>query len=92
MDCSCEVAKNSIICHSERSEESRYHKVCVTEILPPYGRLNDNFVLTNMSFPFLFPSQEGRTLLPTKCLEIAICTFFLDFRLGEIHTWMEDFF
>ena len=29
------------LCHSERSEESRYHKVGVTEILPPYGRLND---------------------------------------------------
>ena len=28
-------------CHSERSEESRYHKVGVTEILPPCGRLND---------------------------------------------------
>ena len=26
---------------SERSEESRYHKVGVAEILPPYGRLND---------------------------------------------------
>ena len=26
---------------SERSEKSRYHKVGVTEILPPYGRLND---------------------------------------------------
>ena len=26
---------------SERSEESRYHKVGVTEILPPYGRQND---------------------------------------------------
>ena len=26
---------------SERSEESRYHKVVVTEILPPFGRLND---------------------------------------------------
>ena len=30
-----------IICHSERSEESRMHSLCVTEILPPYGRLND---------------------------------------------------
>ena len=38
-------------CHSERSEESREHKVGVTEIfrtessttrLPPCGRLNDN--------------------------------------------------
>ena len=29
------------LCHSERSEESRYHKVDVTEILPPSGRLND---------------------------------------------------
>ena len=29
------------LCHSERSEESRVHKVGVTEILPPYGRLND---------------------------------------------------
>ena len=29
------------LCHSERSEESRCHKVGVTEILPPYGRLND---------------------------------------------------
>ena len=28
-------------CHSERSEESRVHKVGVTEILPPCGRLND---------------------------------------------------
>ena len=28
-------------CHSERSEESREHKVGVTEILPPCGRLND---------------------------------------------------
>jgi hypothetical protein len=27
------------LCHSERSEESRYHKVGVTEILPPFGRL-----------------------------------------------------
>ena len=59
MDCSCVVAKNSIICHSERSEESRYHKVGVTEILPPYGRLNDNFVLTSMSFPFLIPLLRG---------------------------------
>ena len=25
----------------ERSEESRYHKVGVTEILPPYDRQND---------------------------------------------------
>ena len=25
----------------ERSEKSRYYKVCVTEILPPFGRLND---------------------------------------------------
>ena len=27
---------------SERSEESRVHKVGVTEILPPFGRLDDN--------------------------------------------------
>ena len=27
---------------SERSEESRYHKVGVTEILLSYGRLNDS--------------------------------------------------
>ena len=31
------------LCHSERSEESRYHKVGVTEILPPFGRLNDKW-------------------------------------------------
>jgi len=38
------------LCHSVRSEDellrqgekSRYHKVGVAEILPPYGRLNDN--------------------------------------------------
>ena len=29
------------ICHSERSEKSREHKVDVHEILPPFGRLND---------------------------------------------------
>ena len=30
-------------CHPERSEGSRVHKeVDVTEILPPYGRLDDN--------------------------------------------------
>ena len=29
-------------CHSERSEESRLHKVDASEILPPFGRLNDN--------------------------------------------------
>ena len=29
------------VCHPERSEGSREHKVGVTEILPPYGRLND---------------------------------------------------
>ncbi len=29
------------LCHLERSEKSRYHKVNVTEILPPFGRLND---------------------------------------------------
>ena len=33
------------LCHSERSEESRYHKVGVTEILPPFSRLNDNFFI-----------------------------------------------
>ena len=29
-------------CHPKRSEESREHQVSVTEILPPFGRLNDN--------------------------------------------------
>ena len=29
------------LCHPERSEGSREHKVGVTEILPPCGRLND---------------------------------------------------
>ena len=29
------------LCHPERSEGSREHKVGVTEILPPFGRLND---------------------------------------------------
>ena len=28
-------------CHSERSEESRVHQVGVSEILPPFGRLDD---------------------------------------------------
>ena len=42
------------LCHSERSEESRVHKVGVTEILPPYGRLNDNLVLTDISLPNLY--------------------------------------
>ena len=37
------------------------------------------------------PSQEGRTLLPTKRLQGAISAFFLYFRLLEIHTRMEDF-
>ena len=42
-----------ITCHSERSEESREHKeVNVHEILPPFGRLNDNYVLTDILFPF----------------------------------------
>ena len=39
-----------LLCHSERSEESRKYKVGVIEILPPFGRLNDNLVLTNISF------------------------------------------
>ena len=43
-----------LLCHSERSEESRGHKVGVTEILPPYGRLNDNLVLTDISLPNLY--------------------------------------
>ena len=30
-----------MICHPERSEGSREHKVSVIEILPPFGRLND---------------------------------------------------
>ena len=29
------------LCHPERSEGSREHQVGVTEILPPFGRLND---------------------------------------------------
>ena len=33
---------SSLICHSERSEESRLHPLDASEILPPYGRLNDN--------------------------------------------------
>jgi len=33
-----------LLCHSERSEESRKYKVDVIEILPPFGRLNDNLV------------------------------------------------
>ena len=31
-----------LINSSEQSEKSLYHKVSVTEILPPYGRLNDS--------------------------------------------------
>ena len=38
------------LCHPERSEGSREHKVGVTEILPPYGRLNDTFVSTSISY------------------------------------------
>ena len=30
------------LCHPERSEGSRKHQLSVTEILPPFGRLNDN--------------------------------------------------
>ena len=33
------------LCHSERSEESRKHPLDVTEILPPFSRLNDNFFI-----------------------------------------------
>ena len=33
---------SSFICHSERSEESRVHPLDASEILPPFGRLNDN--------------------------------------------------
>ena len=29
------------LCHPERSEGSREHQVGATEILPPFGRLND---------------------------------------------------
>ena len=37
------------------------------------------------------PSQEGRTLPPTKRLKVAIRTLPFDFRLGEIHFRMENF-
>ena len=30
------------LCRPERSEGSRVHQVSVTEIHPPFGRLNDN--------------------------------------------------
>ena len=33
---------NTLICHSERSEESRVQPLNAIEILPPFGRLNDN--------------------------------------------------
>ena len=29
------------LCHSERSEESRVYQVGVSEIRPPFGRLDD---------------------------------------------------
>ena len=45
------------LCHSERSEESRYHKVGVTEILPPYDRQNDT-VLTVYRSPFCMTIQR----------------------------------
>ena len=31
----------------ERSEKSRRHKLDVFEILPPFGRLNDNIMITS---------------------------------------------
>ena len=34
-------------CHSERSEESRKHLLYASEILPPFGRLNDNKIKLN---------------------------------------------
>jgi len=33
-----------MICHSERSEESRIYPLYASEILPPYGRLNDKSI------------------------------------------------
>ena len=43
------VVKSNVI--QSESEESRVHKVGVTEILPPYGRLNDSLALTDISIP-----------------------------------------
>ena len=37
------IVRILMFCHSERSEESRKHKVDVIEILPPFGRLDDNY-------------------------------------------------
>ena len=60
------------LCHSERSEDellrtlsekSRVHKVGVTEILPPYGRLNDMLcqqVYRSLYFSYI-PTQFHRT-------------------------------
>ena len=33
-----------VSCHSERSEESREHPLYASEILPPFGRLNDSML------------------------------------------------
>ena len=43
------AVKSNVI--QSESEESRVHKVGVTEILPPFGRLNDSLALTNISIP-----------------------------------------
>jgi len=39
-------------CHPEQREGSRNHKEGVTEILPPFGRLNDTMIIC---YTELFP-------------------------------------
>ena len=72
MDCSCVVAKKSIICHSERSEESRYYQVGVTEILPPFGRLNDT-LCKQVYCPFLIPLLRGVGVCNTHLHSFFLC-------------------